>query len=158
MNEQDRKSHFLRNVKSEYQRVCRHDIHPTYRGRTNIQHRCALANALRPYATTSQIGEVFDKDHSTIVHYAKEHEPMIKFHPEYLEKFINAVDITDRVAEEMQIYPIYRTDGVGLYQQIQQYESTIKSIENRIEKLKKTLVHKKMRIKVEDAFVDVDIK
>ena len=101
---------------------------------------------------------MFDKDHSTIVHYAKEHEPMIKFHPEYLEKFINAVDITDRVAEEMQIYPIYRTDGVGLYQQIQQYESTIKSIENRIEKLKKTLVYKKMRIKVEKAFVDVDIK
>ena len=157
MNDEERKSHFLRNVKSEYQRVCRYKIHPTYRGRPNIQHRCALANAMRPYATTSQIGEVFDKDHSTIVHYAKEHEPMIKFHPEYLEKFINAVDVTDRVAMEMQIYPIYRTDGVGLYQQIQQYESTIKSIESRIEKLKETLVEKKMRIKVEDSLVDVNI-
>jgi hypothetical protein len=82
---------------------------------------------------------------------------MIKFHPEYLEKFINAVDVTDRVAMEMQIYPIYRTDGVGLYQQIQQYESTIKSIESRIEKLKETLVHKKMRIKIEDSLVDVNI-
>tara|TARA_R110002020_G_scaffold49462_2_gene140703 strand:+ start:858 stop:1334 length:477 start_codon:yes stop_codon:yes gene_type:complete len=158
MNEKERKAHFLSNVKSEYQRVCRHAIHPTYRGRPNIQHRCALANALRPYATTIEIGNLFEKDHSTVVHYSKEHEPMIKFHPEYLEKFINAVDITDKVAMEMQVYPIYRTDGVGLYQQIQQYEKTIQSIENRIEKLKKTLVHKKMRIKIEDAFVDVEIK
>jgi len=158
MNDQERKSHFLRNVKSEYERVCRYKIHPTYRGRPNIQHRCALSNALRPYAITAEIGRLFDKDHSTIVHYAREHEPMIKFHPEYLEKYINAVDITDRVAEEMQIYPIYRTDGFGLYQQIYLYEKTIQSIENRIEKLKETLVKKKMRVKLEDGFVDVDIK
>ena len=158
MDDSDKRIRFLLKIKHEYEKACRFKIHPTYRGRNNIQHRCALANAMRPYATTSSIGEVFGKDHSTIVHYSKEHEPMIKYHPEYLEKFINAVDVTDRVAEKNNVFPIYRTDGVGLYQQIQQYENTIQSIENRIEKLKKTLVHKKMRIKVEDAFVDVDIK
>jgi chromosomal replication initiation ATPase DnaA len=65
----------LQDARKEYEKRIGYEMNDSSRLSTFVQDRTALSNALRPYATLGNIGKLFDKDHSSIVHYIKEIHP-----------------------------------------------------------------------------------
>lgn len=94
-------------VRKEYERQMCEEIHDTKRHRPMVEHRAALSNALRPYLSYASIGALFDKDHSSVVHYNKEHEPLIRFSPSYRNKYATAVEVVNKVTRGLDIAPIF---------------------------------------------------
>lgn len=72
-----------------------------------VEHRIAVSNALRPYMSLATIGGLFQKDHSSIVHYGKEHEPLLRFAPSYRNKFATASEVVNDLSKGMDMQPIF---------------------------------------------------
>lgn len=124
-------------ARREYEHRMGYDLDDDSRLQHYVQDRIALANAWRPYTSYREIGEVLCKDHSTIVHYCKEHEPMINFYPSYVSKYNDALEVTQRVAERMAVHPKMKYGkNRNLHGELKVIRNTIKNLrqfENKIE-------------------------
>jgi hypothetical protein len=100
---------FLIAVREEYENRVGEKVEDTIRKRNHVEHRCAIANALRPFSSYATIGGLFNKDHSTIVHYHREHEPMLHFQPEYRRKYAVALEVMEHVCDKYDVVPIKHT-------------------------------------------------
>lgn len=105
-----------------------------------VQDRVALANTWRPYTTYREIGEVFGKDHSSVVHYCKEHEPMMACYPSYIAKYKDALEITNRVAERMAVLPKTKLGRErNLHNELRVINNTIKNLNQFKKKIELSL-------------------
>ena len=110
---------FIKRVKREYENRMDVRIDNNSRTHEHVEHRCAIANAVRCYTSLTNIGRIFGKDHSTIVHYNKEHLPLIRFYPSYRKKFQVALQVSNDLSREMGALPIMNAkEGVTLHQQL----------------------------------------
>jgi hypothetical protein len=135
MKERDERIALLFEVRRTYEEAVGCEIKDVSRLHDYVEHRVALSNALRPYATTKDIGNLFNKDHSTIVHYSKEHEPMMHYYPNYAAKYMTAVKITEDLSEKAGILPIIRSSSNNIQSQIYLYLRTIAELQRRVKKM-----------------------
>lgn len=127
-------------VRREYEHRQGYDIDDKSRLAHYVQDRCALANAFRPYSTFAMIGDVFAKDHATIIHYTKEHEPMMHSYPSYLVKYQSALDLTHKVAERMAVSPKMKIGrDRNLHNELRTIKRTIKNLKLFQKKIELTL-------------------
>jgi hypothetical protein len=117
-------------ARREYEHRVGYDIEDDSRLQHYVQDRTALANAWRPYTSYREIGEVFCKDHSTIIHYCKEHEPMLNAYASYVAKFDDAVELTQCVAQRLAVHPKMK------YGKTRNLHSELKVIKNTIKNLR----------------------
>ncbi len=116
-------------VRREYEHRLGYPIDDASRLQHYVQDRVALSNAWRPYSSYREIGEVFGKDHSSVVHYVKEHEPMMTSYPSYIAKYKDALEITSRVSERMAVLPKSRLGRErNLHSELQVINNTIKNL------------------------------
>lgn len=128
-------------VRREYEHRLGYVIDDESRLNHYVQDRVALANALRPYATYKSIGELFGKDHSSVVHYIKEHEPMMTCYPSYIAKYKDAVEITNRVSDRMSVLPKTKLGRTrNLHTELKTVRQTIKKLQEFEKKLEAKLV------------------
>ena len=126
-------------VRREYEQRQGYEIDDKSRLNHHVQDRVALANALRPYATYKNIGEIFGKDHATIMHYCREHEPMMNSYPSYMVRYENALSLTSRVSDRMAIAPKVRNvKSRNLHAEL----ATIKRTINKLQKFQKKIEDK----------------
>ena len=101
-----------------------------------VVHRMALANALRPFLTCQGIGDMLSKDHSSIVHYQKEHHPLLKHSAYYREQFRRSLQIVDEVSTEMDLHPnILGRSGANVDGQVQAIADIIMDLENLLDRM-----------------------
>ena len=131
---------FLKAVRIKYEGYMGDSINDS-RKRNHVEHRAALSNALRPYATTHNLGKLWGRDHSTIVHYNREHLPLIDWSPEYRFKYGVALACTQQVADEFNISPIRRT-LVRLEAQLKQLDEILMWVGEMREKVQEQLDNK----------------
>jgi methylaspartate ammonia-lyase len=128
-------------VRREYEHRLGYVIDDESRLQHYVQDRTALANAWRPYTSYREIGEVFGKDHSSVVHYVKEHEPMISCYPSYIAKYKDAVEITNRVSDRMAVLPKTKLGRTrNLHIELKTVRQTIKKLQEFEKKLEAKLV------------------
>ena len=126
-------------VRREYEQRQGYEIDDKSRLNHYVQDRVALSNALRPYATYRDIGEIFGKDHATVMHYCREHEAMMNSYPSYIVRFENALLLTGRVADRMAMAPKVRNVKTrNLHSEL----ITIKRTINRLHKIKNKIEDK----------------
>ena len=126
-------------VRREYEQRQGYEIDDNSRLNHYVQDRVALANALRPYATYKGIGELFGKDHATVIHYCREHESMMNAYPSYILRFENALGLTSRVSDRMAIAPKVRNvKSRNLHAEL----ATIKRTINKLHKLQNKIESK----------------
>ena len=63
------------------------------RHRKNVLRRMAFSNVFIDRATTTDLGSVINRDHSTIVYYNKQHEWHFKFCKEYIDLYEAAKEV-----------------------------------------------------------------
>lgn len=123
-------------VRREYEHRQGYEIDDKSRLNHFVQDRVALANALRPYGTYKDIGEIFGKDHATVIHYCREHESMMNAYPSYIVRFENAISLTSRVSDRMAVAPKVRNvKSRNLHAEL----ATIKRTINKLHKLQKKI-------------------
>jgi hypothetical protein len=107
----------------------------------NVQSRMAISNAVRPYATLKNIGLMFNMDHSSIVHYLKEHEPMLLYSDCYVEKFGEAMRITHEVARELRVCSIYSSlSKSGKEKSLHEHLKNTEKVIDNMSKLRKQIL------------------
>lgn len=127
-------------ARREYEQRQGYDIDDKSRLSHFVQDRVALANAFRPYSTYKNIGEVFGKDHATVIHYTREHEAMMSHYPSYLLKFELALELTHKVAERMALAPQVRNvKGRNLHNELATIKRTIRNLKLFQEKIETKL-------------------
>ena len=127
-------------VRREYEQRQGYEIDDGCRLSHYVQDRVALANAFRPYSTFARIGEVFGKDHATIIHYPKEHEPMMNTYPSYLVKYQLALDLTHKIAQRMALAPQIKIGrDRNLHNELRTIKRTIKNLKLFQQKIEITL-------------------
>lgn len=127
-------------ARREYEQRQGYEIDDKSRLSHFVQDRVALANAFRPYSTYKDIGKLFGKDHATIIHYTKEHEPMMSHYPSYLLKFQLALELTHKVAERMALAPQVRNvKGRNLHNELRTIKRTIRNLRLFQEKIETKL-------------------
>ena len=123
-------------VRREYEQRQGYEIDDKSRLNHYVQDRVALSNALRPYATYKDIGEIFGKDHATVIHYCREHESMMNSYPSYMVRYENALSLTSRVSDRMAIAPKVRNvKSRNLHAEL----ATIKRTINKLQKFQKKI-------------------
>lgn len=126
-------------VRREYEQRQGYEIDDKSRLNHYVQDRVALSNALRPYATYKDIGEIFGKDHATVIHYCREHESMMNSYPSYMVRYENALSLTSRVSDRMAIAPKVRNvKSRNLHAEL----ATIKRTINKLQKFQKKIEDK----------------
>ena len=116
-------------VRREYEHRQGYEIDDKSRLNHYVQDRVALSNALRPYATYKDIGEIFGKDHATVIHYCREHESMMNSYPSYMVRYENALSLTSRVSDRMAIVPKLRNvKSRNLHAELATIKRTIKKL------------------------------
>ena len=127
----------LQDARKEYEKRIGYEMNDYSRLSTFVQDRTALSNALRPYATLGNIGKLFHKDHSSIVHYIKEHDAMMKAYPNYQLKFNIAMEVVQEIATKRYIHPtMRRSSSRNLHSELAAVRKTIatmRDLEKRIE-------------------------
>ena len=127
-------------VRREYEQRQGYQIDDKCRLSHYVQDRVALSNAFRPYSTIARIGEVFRKDHATIIHYTREHEPMMNTYPNYLVKYQLALDLTHKIAERMALAPQIKIGrDRNLHNELRTIKRTIKNLKLFQQKIEITL-------------------
>lgn len=127
-------------ARREYEHRVGYAIDDESRLQHYVQDRVALANTWRPYTSLKEIGEVFGKDHSSIVHYIKEHEPMMTSYPSYISKYKDALEITNRVAERMAVLPKTKLGRErNLHNELRTINKTIKTLQQFKKKIELSL-------------------
>ena len=114
----------------------------------HVQSRMAISNAVRPYATLKNIGLLFDKDHSSIHHYIKEHEAMMKAYPNYQLKF----NIAMEVVRELRVCSIYSSlSKNGREQSLHDHLKNTDKVITNMSKLRKEILKQ-----IDDEFESVE--
>lgn len=114
------------------------------RSHEKVMARMAFANAVLPYSTTKGLGRFMGKDHSSIVYYRKQHDGNMKYYPIYRIKYLTALGVTKRVAEENDIYPKVLNNGSShLSSEIEKTRKTILHLQSLLETMQKNL-HKEL--------------
>ena len=127
-------------VRREYEQRQGYQIDDKCRLSHYVQDRVALSNAFRPYSTFARIGEVFGKAHATIIHYTREHEPMMNTYPNYLVKYQLALDLTHKIAERMALAPQIKIGrDRNLHNELRTIKRTIKNLKLFQQKIEITL-------------------
>lgn len=133
----------MQDVRMLYEKEVGYSVSDHSRKSVYVQDRVALANAWRPYTTFKNIGAVFGKDHSTVVHYCKEHEPMMNFYPSYNVKYGIALSLTQDVAQKMAVAPqVSTTSKRHLRSELDVIKNTIKNLKVLQKKIEITLADK----------------
>jgi len=126
----------LADSRKEYERRIGYEIDDNSRLNNYVQDRVALANAWAPYTTRLNIGKALSKDHSTIVHYVKEHDVYIKSFPSYPQKYNHAIEVTNKFAQELKIEPMIRFGGSrNLHHELMVIKKTIRNLQGFEKKL-----------------------
>ena len=103
MDKTDKRLEFVKTVRDLYESRMSYKI-TTSRHRDNVEHRAAVSNGVKPFAPVITIGKAMGMDHSTIVHYNKQHEAYFKWSPEYRMYFSTALqcaaEVSDAVGQE----------------------------------------------------------
>lgn len=121
----------IKRVMREYENRMDVRIDNSSRLHEQVEHRCAIANAVRCFTSLKNIGMLFSKDHTAIVHYNREHLPMIRFYPSYRKKFQLALQVTNDLAREMRALPIMNAnEGISAYQQLAIIDQTTHELNN----------------------------
>ena len=132
---------FLNQVFKRYEEEVGESLDLKTRLRPQVEHRCALSNALKPYTTLSGIGKLFNKHHATVLHYQKEHEGLLQYSPQYRRKYALALQVTNNVADDMDQVPVkcYRHESIdNPSKRVDDLERLIKEMtkmKNRIQSL-----------------------
>jgi hypothetical protein len=130
------RKNFFREVMNRYEKQLGHPMKLKSRLHEEVIHRMALSNASRPFCTTQVIGEVLTKDHSSIVHYQKEHHPMLKHSAYYRSRFREALRIVDETSTEYDVHPSsLGKNGPNLDGQIKVLTDIILDLENLLNRL-----------------------
>ena len=130
----------MREVRREYEQRQGYEIDDTSRLNNYVQDRVALSNAFRPFGTFAKIGSIFDKDHATIIHYTREHEPMMNTYPSYLVKYQLAIELTNKVSERLAINPQVKIGrNRNLHNELRTIKRTIKNLQRFQQKIETTL-------------------
>lgn len=101
------------------------------RKRQDVYARTAFANAFRPVAGPSILGKVLGKDHSSVVHYTKMHDELIKY-DDYKKLYEKALSHRKGIIEQDSL-PFMSTDD--LLDQIKVLRAQKVVLENEIKKL-----------------------
>ena len=126
----------MREVRHEYEQRQGYSIDDKSRLLHYVQDRAALSNAFRPYSTFAKIGSVFNKDHATIMHYTREHEPMVNTYPNYISRYQLALELTSKVADRLAITPQVK---IGRNRNLQNDLRTIKKKMKNLQSLQKKI-------------------
>jgi len=108
MKKIDKRFDFVVQTKGLYEKRLSYKI-TNRRNRENVEHRAALSNGVKPFASVIIIGKALGMDHSTIVHYTKQHESYFRWSPEYRMYFSTALQCAVEVAELLQHEPMTQT-------------------------------------------------
>jgi hypothetical protein len=108
MDKTDKRLKFVKEVRSLYESRMSYKITPS-RHRDNVEHRAAVSNGVKPFAPVITIGKAMGMDHSTIVHYTKQHESYFKWSPEYRMYFSTALHCAAEVAHAVGQEPMSAT-------------------------------------------------
>lgn len=108
MDRTDKRLKFVEEVRSLYEDRMSYRI-TTSRHRDNVEHRAAVSNGVKPFAPVITIGKAMGMDHSTIVHYTKQHEAYFKWSPEYRLYFSTALQCAAEVADAVGQEPMSST-------------------------------------------------
>lgn len=132
--------HMMREVRHEYEQRQGYEINDNSRLSNYVQDRVALSNAFRPYSTLARIGDVFGKDHASIIHYIKEHEPMMNTYPSYLVKYQLALELTQKVSDRLALTPQIKIGrNRNLHNELRTIKRTIKNLQAFQNKIETTL-------------------
>ena len=132
--------HMMREVRREYEQRQGYNIDDNSRLNNYVQDRVALSNAFRPYSTLARIGHVFGKDHATIIHYTKEHEPMMNTYPSYLVKYQLALELTQKISDRLALTPQIKIGrNRNLHNELRTIKRTIKNLQFFQQKIETTL-------------------
>ena len=132
--------HMMHEVRREYEQRQGYEINDNSRLNNYVQDRVALSNAFRPYSTLARIGNVFGKDHATIIHYTKEHEPMMNTYPSYLVKYQLALELTQRVSDRLALTPQIKIGrNRNLHNELRTIKRTIRNLQAFQNKIETTL-------------------
>ena len=131
---------FINKVKDEFELRIGHRIDSTKRDYANVERRASLSNAVRPYSTLKKIGEMFDRDHASIVHYIKEHDSYVRFYPSYVKLFSEATQIVNDLSRDMGIVPrTARFSKIDLNEQIAVIEKTVVELRKMHQNIEKQI-------------------
>jgi len=123
-------------VRERYEELLGAKMDLKSRKHEQVVHRMALANSLRPFLTCQGIGDMLSKDHSSIVHYQKEHHPLLKHSAYYREQFRRSLQIVDEVSTEMDLHPnILGRSGANVDGQVQAIADIILDLENLLDRM-----------------------
>ena len=132
--------HMMHEVRREYEQRQGYEIDDNSRLNNYVQDRVALSNAFRPYSTLARIGSVFGKDHATIIHYTKEHEPMMNTYPSYLVKYQLALELTQKVSDRLALTPQIKIGrNRNLHNELRTIKRTIRNLQAFQNKIETTL-------------------
>ena len=138
--EKNQIEHMMREVRREYEQRQGYKIDDNSRLNNYVQDRVALSNSFSPYSTLARIGHVFGKAHATIIHYTKEHEPMMNTYPSYLVKYQLALELTHRVSERLALTPQIKIGrNRNLHNELRTIKRTIKNLQVFQQKIETTL-------------------
>jgi len=128
---------FLEEVRAEYEKRQDYKINPS-RLRENVEHKAAISNAVRPFSTFKEIGKLFDMNHSSIVHYSREHLGLMQWSPAYRFNYGIAMACVKKVSTDMDVIPLDNRYMDG-HKQLKQLDSILEWVtdmrEQVIEKL-----------------------
>ena len=138
--EKNQIEHMMREVRREYEQRQGYKIDDNSRLNNYVQDRVALSNAFRPYSTLAMIGHIFGKDHATIIHYTKEHEPMMNTYPSYLVKYQLALELTQKISDRLALTPQIKIGrNRNLHNELRTIKRTIKNLQFFQQKIETTL-------------------
>ena len=130
----------MREVRHEYEQRQGYTIDDKSRLSHYVQDRVALSNEFRPYTTFAKIGAVFGKDHATIIHYTREHEPMVNTYPSYISKYQLAIELTNKVSDRFAIIPQVKIGrNRNLHNELRTIKKTIKNLQSFQKKIETSL-------------------
>tara|TARA_R100001440_G_scaffold719_2_gene2280 strand:+ start:1867 stop:2328 length:462 start_codon:yes stop_codon:yes gene_type:complete len=130
----------LNEARIEYEKQVGYIMDDSSRLSNYVQDRTALSNALRPYTTLGKIGNLFNKDHSSILHYLKEHDAMMRAYPNYQLKFNTAMEVVNKIAERREIHPTIRySSSRNLQSELNAVRKTIANMRNLEKRIEFTL-------------------
>lgn len=144
MDTNDKRVFFIEQTVKLYEKRIGHRLEKN-RLRDNVEHRAALANALKPFATVVNIGRVLGRDHSSIVHYTKNHESYYRWSPEYRMYFYTAIECTRQVSDDLGQQPI-RGSYITARSQLKNLNEIIRWSEEIKEKIIQSLEEREQEI------------
>lgn len=88
-------------IRQEYEYVAGEKINPRVKDNAQVELRAALVNAMRPYCKDMHVAKMIEKDRSTLVHYAKQHDTYYSSSYQYRAWYIAAEAVVSKKLGEV---------------------------------------------------------